>query len=127
MNVNKAILVGRVTRDPDVRNTASGQAVTNIGLATNNYWTDKAGQKQEKTEWSRIVVWGKIAELCNRYLSKGRQVYLEGKLATRSWEDQEGHKKYTTEVIANNVQFLGSNPNANAGGSQGPGKVDPPE
>jgi single-strand DNA-binding protein len=78
-------------------------------LATNESWTDKSGQKQERTEWHRIVVWGKMAEICGQYLSKGRQAFIEGKLQTREWNDKEGHKRYTTEVVAQNVQFLGGN------------------
>ncbi|MFW5887495.1 MAG: single-stranded DNA-binding protein, partial [Bacteriovoracia bacterium] len=79
----------------------------NCSVATSESWTDKSGQKNEKTEWHRIVVWGKLAELCNQYLAKGRQVFLEGKLQTRSWEDKDGNKRYTTEIQANTVQFLG--------------------
>ena len=107
MNVNKVILVGRLTRDPETRSTQSGQTVTTIGLATSHRWSDKSGQKQEKTEWHKIVVWGKLGENCNMYLAKGRQVYLEGKLATRSWDDKNGNKCYATEIIASVVQFIG--------------------
>lgn len=105
--INKVILIGRLGSDPEVRYTSNGGAVANFSLATNESWTDKAGQKQEKTEWHRIVVWGRIAEICGQYLSKGRQAYIEGKLQTREWVDKEGHKKYTTEIVAQNVQFLG--------------------
>jgi single-strand DNA-binding protein len=107
MSVNKVILVGRLGQNPEVRYTPSGQAVANFSLATNESWTDKAGQKQERTEWHRIVVWGKLAELCNQYLSKGRQAYIEGRMQTREWQDKDGQKKYTTEVQAQTVQFLG--------------------
>ena len=142
MSVNKVILVGRLGQNPEVRYTPSGAAVANFSLATDDNWVDKSGQRQEKTEWHRIVVWGKIAENCGKYLSKGRQVYIEGRLQTRQWQDKEGQTKYTTEVQAQIVQFLGSNgdrsgrdagpstsqdygmgggtPSANAGGQAGP-------
>ena len=95
MSVNKVIILGRLGQDPELKYTAGGSAVCNFSLATSESWTDRNGQKQEKTEWHRVVVWGKLAELCNQYLSKGRQAYVEGKLATRSWEDQNGQKRYT--------------------------------
>ena len=104
--VNKVILVGNLGRDPEVRYTPGGQAVANFTIATNESWNDKAGQKQERTEWHRIVAWGKQAELCGEYLSKGRQVYVEGRLQTREWTNKEGVKQYTTEVVANQVVFL---------------------
>lgn len=104
--VNKVILVGRLGNDPEIRYTQQGVAVTNFNIATSESWTDKNGQKQEKTEWHRIVVWGKIAELCSQYLQKGRQVFVEGRLQTRQWEDKEGSKRYTTEVVGSTVQFL---------------------
>jgi single-strand DNA-binding protein len=107
MSVNKVILVGRLGQNPEVRYTPSGAAVANFSVATNDAWTDKSGQKQEKTEWHKVVVWGKLAELCNQYLTKGRQVYLEGRLQTRQWQDKDGQTKYTTEVQAQTVQFLG--------------------
>lgn len=107
MSVNKVILVGRLGQNPELRYTPSGMAVANFSLATNDNWTDKQGQKQERTEWHRIVVWGRLAELCNQYLSKGREVYLEGRLQTRQWQDQQGQTKYTTEVVAQTMQFLG--------------------
>lgn len=108
MSVNKVILVGRLGQNPEVRYTPSGAAVANFSVATNESWTDKQGQKQEKVEWHRIVVWGKLAELCNQYLQKGRQVYIEGRMQTRQWQDKEGQTKYTTEVQAQTVQFLGA-------------------
>ena len=107
MSVNKVLLIGRLGNNPEIRNTPSGAAVANFNVATNESWNDKNGQKQERTEWHRVVVWGKLAQLCGDYLSKGRQVYIEGRMQTRQWEDKEGQKKYTTEVIANTVQFLG--------------------
>lgn len=105
--VNKVILVGNLGRDPEVRFTPSGQAVANFSIATSDSWTDKSGQKQERTEWHRIVVWGKLGELCGEYLKKGRQAYVEGRLQTREWTDKEGKKNQTTEVVANSVVFLG--------------------
>jgi single-strand DNA-binding protein len=113
MSVNKVILLGRLGQDPELKYTPGGSAVCNFSLATTESWTDKAGQKQEKTEWHRIVVWGKLAELCNQYLSKGRQAFLEGRLQTRSWDDKDGNKRYTTEILASTVQFIGG-PSANA-------------
>ena len=113
--VNKVILVGNLGRDPEVRYTPGGQAVANFTVATNEAWTDKSGQKQERTEWHRIVVWGKQAELCGEYLTKGRQVYIEGRLQTREWTNKEGAKQYTTEVVANQVVFL-------SGGERGQGR-----
>ena len=119
--VNKVILIGNLGADPEVRFTPSGQAVANFRIATNESWTDKSsGQKQERTEWHRIVVWGKLAELCGEYLKKGRQCFVEGRLQTREWTDKEGKKNYTTEVVANNVQFLGGGP-GRSGGAEGGG------
>ena len=115
MSVNKVILVGRLGQNPEVRYTPSGAAVANFSLATNESWTDKSGQKQERTEWHKIVVWGKLAELCSQYLSKGRQAYIEGRMQTRQWQDKDGVTKYTTEVQAQTVQFLGGAANAGAG------------
>ena len=109
MSVNKVILVGRLGQNPEVRYTPSGAAVANFSVATNESWSDKSGQKQERTEWHKVVVWGKLAELCNQYLVKGRQVYLEGRLQTRQWQDKDNQTKYTTEVQAQTVQFLGGN------------------
>jgi single-strand DNA-binding protein len=118
MSVNKVILLGRLGQDPELKYTPGGSAVCNFSLATTEAWTDKQGQKQEKTEWHRVVVWGKLAELCNQYLAKGRQAFLEGRLQTRSWDDKDGNKRYTTEILASTVQFIGgatANNNANAG------------
>jgi single-strand DNA-binding protein len=117
--VNKAILIGNLGADPEVRFTPGGQAVANFRIATSESWTDKSGQKQERTEWHRIVVWGKVAELCGEYLAKGRQVYVEGRLQTREWTDKEGKKNYTTEVVANHVVFLGGR-GEGAGRGKGP-------
>ncbi len=106
--INKVILVGHLGSDPEVKNLSSGQMVTQFNLATSEGWTGKDGQKQERTEWHRVVVWGKLADICGKYLSKGRQVYVEGRLQTNSWEDQQGQKRYTTEIVGSTVQFLGS-------------------
>jgi single-strand DNA-binding protein len=108
MSVNKVILLGRLGQDPELKHTPSGAAVCNFSLATSETWNDKnSGQKQEKTEWHRVVVWGKLAELCNQYLAKGRQAFVEGRLQTRSWDDKSGQKRYTTEINATTVQFIG--------------------
>lgn len=112
MSVNKVMIIGRLGQDPEMKYTPSGAAVCNFSVATSENWTDKSGQKQERTEWHRIVVWGKLAELCNQYLAKGRQAYIEGKLQTRSWDDKDGNKRYTTEILANTVQFLGGQTSA---------------
>jgi len=114
MSVNKVILVGRLGQNPEVRYTPSGAAVANFSVATNESWTDKSGQKQERTEWHKVVVWGKLAELCAQYLAKGRQCYLEGRLQTRQWQDKDNQTKYTTEVQAQTVQFLGGAAGAGA-------------
>lgn len=105
--VNKVILIGNLGADPEVRFTPGGQAVANFRIATSESWTDKNGQKQERVEWHRIVVWGKLAELCGEYLKKGRQCFVEGRLQTREWMDKENKKNYTTEVVATSVTFLG--------------------
>ncbi len=118
-SVNKVILIGNLGRDPELRFVQSGQAVANFTLATNDRWTDREGKPQERTEWHRIVVWGKQAENCANYLSKGRPVYIEGRLQTREWEDKEGQKRQTTEVVAQIVQFLGSR---DAGGREAPAR-----
>lgn len=114
MSVNKVILVGRLGQNPEVRYTPSGAAVANFSIATHESWMDKSGQKQERTEWHKIVVWGKQAENCAQYLAKGRQAYVEGRLQTRQWQDKDGQTKYTTEVQAQTIQFLGSSPGAGA-------------
>jgi single-strand DNA-binding protein len=107
--INKVIIVGRLGKDPEVRQIGEGNSVCKLALATSENWMDKNGTKQEKTEWHNVVVWGKLAEICGKYLAKGRQVYIEGRLQTRSWEDQQGQKRYTTEIVANTVEFLGGN------------------
>ena len=106
--VNKVILIGNLGRDPEVRSTTSGQPVASFTLATSRRWRDKNGQKQEQTEWHNIVVWGKQAEIAGQYLTKGKQVFIEGRLQTRSWDDrQSGEKKYRTEIVCDNFQMLG--------------------
>ncbi len=106
--VNKVILIGNLGRDPELRYTQNGQAVANFTLATTENWNDRgSGERVERTEWHRIVVWGKSGENCAKYLAKGRTVYVEGRLQTREWEDREGQKRRTTEINAQTVQFLG--------------------
>ncbi len=107
MSLNKVMLIGNLGRDPEVRFTQGGTPVANFTLATNERWTDQSGEKQEKTEWHRIVVWGKQAEIAGEYLRKGRQIYVEGSLQTREWTDRDGNKRYTTEVKALRFQMLG--------------------
>lgn len=107
MSVNKVILIGNLGRDPEVRFTAGGKAVARFSVATSEVWNDSEGTRQERTEWHNIVVWGKQAESCGQYLQKGRQVYIEGSIRTRQYDDKDGNKKYITEVHAQRVQFLG--------------------
>ena len=106
--LNKVMVIGNLGADPEMRYTASGAAVTNFNVAANRAWTDGDGVKHEEAEWFRVVTWNKLAEICNQYLSKGRQVYVEGRLQTRSWEAQDGTTRYMTELIAHEVKFLGS-------------------
>jgi single-strand DNA-binding protein len=105
--VNKAILVGHLGADPEMRHTQSGTAVTSFRLATTERFKDRNGERQERTEWHRIVAWAKLAEICNTYLRKGKQVYVEGRIQTRQWEDKSGNTRYTTEIVANNMVMLG--------------------
>ena len=105
--VNRVILIGNLGANPELRYTQGQQAVANLRIATTEKWTDKSGQKQEATEWHRVVVWGRQAEICGQYLTKGRQVFIEGSIRTRQWQDQQGQKRYTTEIVARNVQMLG--------------------
>jgi single-strand DNA-binding protein len=106
-SVNKVILIGNLGRDPEVRFTQGGTPVANFTMATSERWNDPSGEKKEKTEWHKVVVWGKQAEIAGEYLKKGRPVYIEGSLQTREWTDRDGNKRYTTEVRAYNMQFLG--------------------
>lgn len=107
MNVNKVILVGRLTRDPEIRSTPSGQSVATLGMATNNYWTDKSGQRQERTEFHNVVLWGKLAEVAGQYLTKGQECYVEGRLQSRSYTGKDGVERKTVEIIGETMQ-LGS-------------------
>jgi len=122
MSVNKAILVGRLGRDPETRYTTGGQAVANFSVATDYSYKDRNGERQKKTEWHKIVAWRKLAEICQQYLKKGSLVYIEGRIETREWQDKEGQKRYSTEIIADEMRMLGSRGEgaaAGAGGSAG--------
>ena len=119
-SVNKVILIGNLGKDPEVRYLPSGDAVANISIATTETWKDKAGEKQEQTEWHRVAMFGKTAEIAGEYLKKGSQVYIEGKLQTRKWTDKEGQERYTTEIRADRMQMLGSR----SGGSE---RMAPPD
>ena len=110
--LNKVILIGNLGRDPEVRYTPGGLAVANFSMATSETWTNKEGEKETRTEWHRIVAWGKLGEICGEYLSKGKQVYIEGRIQTREWEDKEGNKRYTTEITASQMLMLGSRESA---------------
>ncbi len=118
--VNKAILLGRLGADPEIRYTSNGTAVANFRIATSEKWTNPNGEKEERTEWHRIVAFGKLGEICGEYLAKGKQVYIEGRLQTRTWEDRDKNQRTTTEIIATVMQMLGS-----AGGGKAPGKEEP--
>ena len=109
-SLNKAMLIGRLGKDPEIRYTPDGSPVANFSLATSESWTDKSGARQEKTEWHNIVAWSKLADLSKRYLAKGRQIYVEGRIRTRDWDDKDGNKRRTTEIIANQIVLLGSRP-----------------
>jgi single-strand DNA-binding protein len=126
--INKVIIVGNLGNDPDTKYTASGSAVTNLSLATSEKWKDKqTGENVEKTEWHRVVMFGKLAEIAGEYLRKGSKVYVEGKLQTRKWTDKEGQERYTTEIVANELQMLDSKPSGNAPAQQRPQKAAEPE
>ena len=123
MSLNKAMIIGNLGADPEIRYTQSGTAVANLRIATNEKWTDKNDQKQERTEWHKVVVFGRTAENCGKYLKKGRQVYVEGRIQTKDWEDKDGNKRYTTEIVAQNVTFLSggdSSSNGSGGGYNPP-------
>jgi single-strand DNA-binding protein len=124
--VNKVILVGNLGRDPEIRYTKDGQAVANFTLATTENFSSRDGKREERTEWHRIVVWGKTAENCAQYLSKGRTVYIEGRIQTREWEDKEGQKRKTTEVVAQTVQFLGGPRGSGAAPARETGGLEAP-
>lgn len=115
-SVNKAIILGNLGRDPELRHTPGGKAVATLRIATNEVWTDQSGERQERTEWHTVVVWGRQAENCNQYLKKGRSVYIEGRLTTRKWQDKDGKDRYSTEIVADRVQFIGGGTGAGGGG-----------
>jgi single-strand DNA-binding protein len=126
--VNKVILVGNLGQDPEVRYTANGAAVATLAVATSEQWTDKqSGQKQEKTEWHKVVLFGRLGEVAGEYLKKGSQVYLEGKLQTRKWQDQNGQDRYTTEIVANELQMLGGKPQQQGGAAPQQDRRPPPQ
>ncbi len=120
MNVNKVILVGRLTRDPDMRTTPTGQSVATLGMATNNYWTDKAGQKQEKTEFHTVVLWGRLAEVAGQYLTKGQECFVEGRLQSRAYTDKAGQERKVTEIIGENMQLGSRSQGMGQGGASTP-------
>src|SRR5216110_3099192 len=115
-SVNKVILVGNLGRDAELRYTPGGAAVATINMATTEVWNDKGGQRQEKTEWHRVVLWGKTAESLNEYLTKGKQIYVEGRLQTRQWDDKDGNKRYTTEIRGDRIVLLGGGGGRSGGG-----------
>lgn len=115
-SVNKVILVGNLGADPELKYTSSNRPVCNLSVATNETYKDKSGQKQEKVEWHRVTVWGDQAENCSKFLAKGRSVYLEGRLQTRSWDDKDGQKRYATEIVADRVVFLGGDGSGKSAG-----------
>lgn len=125
--INKVILIGNLGNDPDIRYTASGAAVANVSLATAENWKDReTGEQQERTEWHRVVFFGRLAEIVGEYLKKGSQIYVEGRLQTRKWQDKEGHDRYTTEIVANEMQMLGSRA-SNQAASSHEQESSPPE
>lgn len=119
MSVNKVILVGNLGKDPELRYTPSGAAVATFSLATSERYKDRDGQQQEKTEWHNIVAWRQLAEICGKYLHKGKQVYIEGRIQTRSYDDKDGNKKYITEIVADQMQMLGARGEEGGGGRGG--------
>lgn len=124
-DLNRAQLIGNVTRDPELRTIPSGQNVCTFGLATNFQWTDAQGQRQSKAEFHNIVAWGKLADICHQYLAKGRKVFVEGRLQTREWEAQDGTKKNRTEIVAENMILLDRAPSGQAGAPAGGSSVAP--
>jgi len=108
MALNRALLIGNLGADPELSYTPSGTAKATMRIATHEVWTGKDGERNERTEWHRVVAWGRLAEICGQYLAKGRQVFIEGRLQTRSWEDRDGNKRWTTEIVASGMQMLGS-------------------
>ncbi len=126
MNLNKAMLIGRLGRDPETRYTNSGSAVANFSIATTDTWKDKQGQKQERTEWHNIVAWGRLADFAQNYLKKGKLIYVEGRLQTRDWMDSQNVKHYKTEVVANTINFMEPKGEGGPGASQGGGAYQDP-
>lgn len=120
MAINKAILIGNLGKDPELRYTASGTAVASFSIATTERFKNRNGEQQERTEWHNIVAWGPLAEICGKYLAKGRQVYIEGRIQNRSYDDRDGNKRYISEVVANEMKMLGR-PGESSGGSGGSG------
>jgi single-strand DNA-binding protein len=128
MSVNKVLLIGNLGRDPEIRYTPSGRPVARFPLATSEVWTDADGNRQERTEWHNIVVWGKQAETCGQYLAKGRQVFVEGSIRSRAYDDKDGNRRYITEVIGQRVQFLGGRGGESAAaGPPPPGAAEEPQ
>jgi single-strand DNA-binding protein len=125
-SVNKVILIGNLGRDPETRYSPDGAAITNVSIATTRRYKDAGGQQQEETEWHRVVFFGRLAEIAGEYLRKGRPVYVEGRLRTRKWTDKDGNDKYTTEVVAENMQLLGSREGAGGGAPAGDGEETAP-
>lgn len=119
MSVNKVILVGRLGKDPELRYTPSGTAVVTFSMATTENYKDRDGNRQEKTEWHNIVAWRQLAEICGKFLHKGKQVYIEGKIQNRSYDDRDGNKRYITEIVADQMQMLGSREDSQGGGGSG--------
>ncbi len=127
MSINKVILVGNVGKDPEVRYLEGGASVANFSLATTEFYKNKSGEKVSQTEWHNIVAWRHLAELSEKYITKGRQLYIEGRITNRSWEDKEGNKRYTTEIVAGKIQLLGRKSDDTNGGQDSPaapGKID---
>lgn len=122
MAINKAILVGNLGKDPELRYTASGQAVTTFSLATTEKFKNKGGEQQERTEWHNIVAWGPLAEICGKYLVKGKQIYCEGRIQSRSYDDRDGNKRYITEIVISDMQMLGGRSGDEGGGSARPAR-----
>ena len=116
--VNRVMLVGRLGKDPEMRYTSSGMPATNFSMATDERWKDRNGERQRRTEWHNIVVWRNLAEICGKYLHKGKQVYIEGRIQTRSYDDRDGNKKYITEIVADQMQMLGSKGDGGSRGQQ---------
>ncbi len=119
-SLNKVMIIGNLTRDPELKQIPSGQSVCTVGVATNRSWTNQQGEKQEQVEFHNVVVWGRLAEICAQYLQKGRKVYFDGRLQTRDWEGQDGVRRYRTEIVAENMIMLDGRGGGNAGGNSAP-------